>query len=64
MFETERIDEQTYKYTEKLCGNIRRLLIAFLNTAKENAKMIKNTYYTYFRIDGDSYAQKSYRFAI
>ena len=35
MFETKRIDEQTYKYTEKLCGNIRRLLIASCRTAKE-----------------------------
>ena len=36
MFETNRIDEQTYQYTEKLCGNIRRLLIASCETAKEN----------------------------
>lgn len=36
MFETKRIDEQTYKYTEKLCGNIRRLLIASCKTAKSN----------------------------
>ena len=38
MFETNRIDEQTYQYTEKLCGNIRRLLIASCRTAKENIK--------------------------
>lgn len=38
MFETKRIDIQTYQYTEKLCGNIRRLLIASCKTAKENSK--------------------------
>ena len=38
MFETKRIDAQTYQYTEKLCGNIRRLLISSCRTAKENAK--------------------------
>lgn len=38
MFETKRIDVQTYQYTEKLCGNIRRLLIASCKTAKENGK--------------------------
>ena len=32
------IDLTTYQYTEKLCGNIRRLLIASCKTAKENAK--------------------------
>ena len=37
MFETKRIDNATYQYTEKLCGNIRRLLIASCKTAKENA---------------------------
>ncbi|MCR5041606.1 MAG: four helix bundle protein [Clostridia bacterium] len=36
MFETQRIDEAGYKSTEKLCGNIRRLLIASCRTAKEN----------------------------
>lgn len=36
MFETKRIDLQTYQNTEKLCGNIRRLLIASCKTAKEN----------------------------
>ena len=35
MHETKRIDTQTYKETEKLCGNIRRLLIASCKTAKE-----------------------------
>ncbi|MBQ8249426.1 MAG: four helix bundle protein [Clostridia bacterium] len=34
MFETSRIDNQTYQNTEKLCGNIRRLLIASCKTAK------------------------------
>ena len=38
MCETKRIDITTYQYTEKLCGNIRRLLIASCKTAKENAK--------------------------
>ena len=38
MFETKRIEFQTYQHTEKLCGNIRRLLIASCITAKENAK--------------------------
>lgn len=38
MCETKRIDTATYQYTEKLCGNIRRLLIASCRTAKENAK--------------------------
>ena len=38
MFETKRIDAATYQYTEKLCGNIRKLLIASCKTAKENAK--------------------------
>ncbi len=38
MYATHRIDEQTYKNSEKLCGNIRRLLIASCKTAKENSK--------------------------
>ena len=38
LFETRRIDEQTYRHTERLCGNIRRLLIASCKTAKENIK--------------------------
>ena len=33
--ETKRIDTQTYKEAEKMCGNIRRLLIASCRTAKE-----------------------------
>ena len=36
MFETNRIDEISYHNTEKLCGNIRRLLIASCRTAKDN----------------------------
>ena len=36
LFETKRIDEDSYRNTEKLCGNIRRLLIASCRTAKEN----------------------------
>ena len=38
MYETNRIDVESYQYTEKLCGNIRRLLIASCRTAKENTK--------------------------
>ncbi len=36
MHETKRIDSAAYQYTEKLCGNIRRLLIASCRTAKKN----------------------------
>ena len=36
MFHTKRIDAGTYQHTERLCGNIRRLLIASCKTAKEN----------------------------
>ena len=35
MYETGRFDLESYKQTEKLCGNIRRLLIASCKTAKE-----------------------------
>ncbi len=35
MYETQRIDAASYQYTEKLCGNIRKLLIASCKTAKE-----------------------------
>lgn len=38
MYETKRIDTNAYKYAEKLCGNIRRLLIASCKTAKESIK--------------------------
>ena len=38
MYETKRIDIATYQHTERLCGNIRRLLIASCRTAKENTK--------------------------
>ena len=38
IYETDRIDEETYKSAEKLCGNIRRLLIASCNTAKKERK--------------------------
>lgn len=38
MYETKRIDLASYKYSEKLCGNIRRLLIASCKTAKENSQ--------------------------
>ncbi len=37
MYETGRIDKQTFDNVEKLCGNIRRLLIASCKTAKERA---------------------------
>lgn len=36
LHETKRIDTPTYQYVQKLCGNIRRLLIASCRTAKEN----------------------------
>ena len=35
MYETKRIDTFEYQRAEKLCGNIRRLLIASCRTAKE-----------------------------
>lgn len=35
MYETGRIDLQAYQQTERLCGNIRRILIASCKTAKE-----------------------------
>ncbi len=35
MHETKRIDTFSYQYASKLCGNIRRLLIASCKTAKE-----------------------------
>ena len=38
MHETNRIDTPTYQNAEKLCGNIRRLLIASCKTAKEHEK--------------------------
>ncbi len=40
MLETNRIDEIQYKTAEKLCGNIRRLLIASCQTAKTQSKQI------------------------
>ena len=36
MCQTNRIDLKAYQQTEKLCGTIRRLLIASCRTAKEN----------------------------
>lgn len=36
LLETHMIDVQTYQYAEKLCGNIRRLLIASCKTAKNS----------------------------
>ena len=38
MYETKRIDISAYQYAEKLCGNIRRLLIASCKTAKESSR--------------------------
>ncbi len=38
LFETNRIEESDYSNTEKLCGNIRRILIASCNTAKNNSE--------------------------
>jgi len=34
----DSIGEDAYKNAEKICGNIRRLLIASCNTAKKNRK--------------------------
>lgn len=36
LHETGRLDKEDYQHTEKLCGNIRRLLIASCKTAKAN----------------------------
>ena len=36
MHSTQRINDDTYKNAEKLCGSIRRLLIASCKTAKES----------------------------
>ena len=36
LYETQRIDAESYQYADRLCGNIRRLLIASCKTAKEN----------------------------
>ena len=36
LLDTNRISEEDFKTTEKLCGNIRRLLIASCKTAKSN----------------------------
>ena len=38
LFETNRIEESDYANAEKICGNIRRLLIASCNTAKSKSK--------------------------
>ena len=37
LLETGRINEIEYQNTEKICGNIRRLLIASCSTAKNNS---------------------------
>ena len=42
MYGTKRIDITTYQYAEKLCGNIRRLLIASCRASKENAQKKEN----------------------
>ncbi|MBR0414270.1 MAG: four helix bundle protein [Clostridia bacterium] len=36
LVQTNRISEEEYKNAEKLCGNLRRLLIASCSTAKAN----------------------------
>ena len=38
LFNTNGIDEETYKNHRNLCGRIRRMLIASCKTLKENAK--------------------------
>ena len=35
LHETGRVDQEAYQHAEKLCGNIRRLLIASCKTAKQ-----------------------------
>lgn len=40
MFDTSRINKEEYTRTEKLCGNIRRLLIASITTAKESQQKL------------------------
>lgn len=37
LHETGRIDTPSYQHAEKLCGNIRRLLIASCKTAKQHS---------------------------
>ncbi len=37
MYKTNRIDKKTYDEAQKMCGNIRRLLIASCKTAKDNS---------------------------
>ncbi len=43
LYKTGRIDLTTYQTAEKLCGNIRRLLITSCKTAKENTKTTKES---------------------
>ena len=38
LFQTGRIDKQTYDHAEKTCGTIRRILIASCKTAKQPLK--------------------------
>ena len=38
LFNTQAIDEETFKSRRNLCGRIRRMLIASCKTLKENAK--------------------------
>ena len=38
LFNTQAINEETFKSHRNLCGRIRRMLIASCNTLKENAK--------------------------
>ena len=38
LFNTNAIDEETFKKHRNLCGRIRRMLIASCKTAKDNAK--------------------------
>ena len=38
MYEIKRIGLTAYQYTEKPCGNIRRLLIVSCKTAKESSQ--------------------------
>ncbi len=38
LFNTNGIDEETFRYHRNLCGRIKRMLIASCKTLKENAK--------------------------
>lgn len=43
LFNTNIIDENTFKSTRNLCGRIRRMLISSCKTLKEKSDALKNT---------------------